>query len=161
MQAAFIRAHRSQQVAAEDTLEFEDKFRALIEHANKTIDFIGVDTFESRFTADNSSSSMRDRMAKCVSDYNKTAATISTRRTTEHVASFKAGKSSHNNAAASGSQFPALPPYSSTLMTPATPRAPETPKNPAATEPSAPRSRRAATASPQNAIASSSKQAPA
>ncbi|KAJ7887715.1 hypothetical protein B0H13DRAFT_1888759 [Mycena leptocephala] len=87
MQAAFIRAHRSQQMRPRNP-EFEDKFRELVQHANKAIEFIGADQFESRFTPDNSTPSMRDRMAVCIEKFNKSSASLSTRHEPEHVASF-------------------------------------------------------------------------
>ncbi|KAJ7869251.1 hypothetical protein B0H13DRAFT_1896749 [Mycena leptocephala] len=121
MQAAFIRAHRSQQIAAEDTLEFEDKFRELVQHANKAIEFIGAEQFESRFTPDNSTPSMRDRMAVCVEKFNKSSASLSARHKPEHVASFNSQKSAHDDNDVSGFKFPSPKSYKDTIAAPEAP----------------------------------------
>jgi hypothetical protein len=121
MQAAFIRAHCSQQIAAEDTLEFEDKFRELVQHANKAIEFIGADQFESRFTPDNSTPSMRDRMAVCVEKFNKSSASLSARHEPEHVVSFNSQKSAHDDNNISGFKFPSPKSYKDTIAAPEAP----------------------------------------
>ncbi|KAJ7909760.1 hypothetical protein B0H13DRAFT_2330015 [Mycena leptocephala] len=121
MQAAFIRAHRSQQIAAEDTLEFKEKFRELVQHANKTIEFIGADQFESRFTPDNSTPSMRDRMAQCVEKFNKSSASLSAHHQPGHVAKFNPQKSAHDDNDVSGFKFPSSKPCKDTLAAPEAP----------------------------------------
>ncbi|KAJ7823353.1 hypothetical protein B0H13DRAFT_2376098 [Mycena leptocephala] len=115
MQAMFIHAHRSQQIAAKNTIEFKDKFRELVQHANKTIEFIGAEQFESRFTPDNS---MPDRMAQCVDKFNKLSASLSARYKSEHVASFNSQKSTHDDNNVSGFRFPSLKSQKDTLAAP-------------------------------------------
>ncbi|KAJ7823843.1 hypothetical protein B0H13DRAFT_1919476 [Mycena leptocephala] len=121
MQAVFIHAHRSQQITAEDTIEFKDKFRELVQHANKTIEFIGAEQFESRFTPDNSTPSMHDRMAQCVDKFNKLSALLSARHKSEHVASFNSQKSTHDDNNVSGFRFPSLKSQKDTLAAPEVP----------------------------------------